>query len=236
MIYAGIDIAKSDHVVGAVDDGGRQVAKPMPFKNSKDGFEKCVAWLEGVAESPSDAAVAMEATGRYWMACFAYLTARGYSVSVVNPVHVKAVRKLKDMIGVKNDRVDSWLIAETLRLGEYGQTRLATDEVQSLRTLTRYRQALAQEIGTVKTRAVCLMDAYFPEYAGLFSDMFGAASRASVGMRLGEAAAAFQVRELMSQLDYLDGKARKAEREIKAILMRAEPLIVTIPGVSVMGS
>ena len=178
MIYAGIDIAKSDHVVGAVDDGGGQVAKPMPFKNSKDGFEKCVAWLEGVAESPSDAAAAMEATGRYRMACLAYPTARGCSVSVVDPVHVKAVRKLKDMIGVKNDRVDSRLIAETLGLGECDQTRLATGEVQSPRTLTRYRLALAQEIGTVKTRAVCLMDAYFPEYAGLFPDMFGAASRA----------------------------------------------------------
>lgn len=278
MIYVGIDIAKSDHVVGAVDDGGRQVAKPMPFKNSAEGLERCAAWLEGIAETPSDVAVAMEATGHYWMACFAFLTARGYAVSVVNPVHVKAMRKLKDMIGVKNDRIDSWLIAETLRLGEYDQTRLATDDVQSLKTLTRYRQALAQEIGTVKTQATCLMDAYFPEYAGLFSDMFGAASRAllarsplpsevarmrspslakllkdaskgrlgadkaaevkaaaraSVGIRLGEAAAAFQVRELMSQLDYLDGKVRKAEREIKAILMRVEPLVVTIPGVSV---
>lgn len=278
MIYAGIDIAKSEHVVGAVDDGGAEVAKPMPFKNSESGFERCAAWLEGVAEDPSGVVVAMEATGHYWMACFAFLSARGYAVAVVNPVHVKAVRKLKNMIGVKNDRVDSWLIAETLRLGEYDQTKLATDEVQSLKTLTRYRQALAQEVTTVKTQVICLMDAYFPEYAGLFSDMFGAASRvllaksplpseiarmkapslakllgdashgrfgadkaaevraaakSSVGIRLGEQAAAFQIREMVSQLEYLEAKAAKVDREVKALLMRVEPLILTIPGVSV---
>ena len=30
----------------------------------------------------------------------------------------------------------------------------------------------------LKTQCVCLMDAHFPEYAGIFSDMFGAGSRA----------------------------------------------------------
>ena len=37
MIYAGVDIAKMDHVIDAVDDKGNKVAKPMGFKNTEAG-------------------------------------------------------------------------------------------------------------------------------------------------------------------------------------------------------
>lgn len=40
MIYAGVDIAKMDHVIGAVDETGAEVARPMSFKNSEAGFER----------------------------------------------------------------------------------------------------------------------------------------------------------------------------------------------------
>lgn len=277
MIYAGVDIAKMDHVIGAVDETGAEAAKPMSFKNSEAGFEKCVAWLESVAESEDDVFVGMEATGHYWKACFAYLMAAGYKVCVVNPMQVHAMRELKGMKGIKNDKIDTRLIAETLRQGDYEQTRLATDEVQALKQLTRYHQGLKQELATVKTQAICVLDAYFPEYAGLFSDVFGAASlkvlaecptpsgasrkrastiakllsegsrgrlgadkaaqvkaaaRHSVGIRLGEEAASFQVRTMVSQVEFLDATIAKVEKEVAALLAKIEPNITTIPGVS----
>ena len=74
----------------------------------------------GPGREPSDVFVGMEATGHYWMALFARLAAEGHSVCVINPMEVKAVRKLKKgKSKVKNDRVDALLIAETLRIGEY---------------------------------------------------------------------------------------------------------------------
>ena len=178
MVYAGVDVAKADHVIGAVDERGSEVSRPMGFKNSAAGFERCEAWLEGVAEGPSDVLVGMEATGHYWMALYAFLVSRGYSVAVIDPVQVRAVRRLKGLDRVKNDRVDAGLIAETLRIGQYDPTRLATDEVQSLRSLTRYRQSLKAELAEVKTQCLCLLDSYFPELPGAFSDVFGAAGRA----------------------------------------------------------
>ena len=178
MVYAGVDIAKVDHVIGAVDERGEEQGKRMPFKNSAAGFERCEAWLEGVAERPSDVLVGMEATGHYWMALYAFLVSRGYSVAVIDPAQVRAVRRLKGLDRVKNDRVDAGLIAETLRIGQYDPTRLATDEVQSLRSLTRYRQSLKAELAEVKTQCLCLLDSYFPELPGAFSDVFGAAGRA----------------------------------------------------------
>lgn len=278
MIYAGVDIAKADHVIAAVDETGAEVARPMAFKNTEAGFERCVAWLESIAQTEDDVFVGMEATGHYWMAYFAYLTAAGYRACVVNPMQVSAMRKLKGLSGVKNDRIDSLLIAETLRQGNYDETRLATDEVQALKQLTRYHQGLKQELATVKTQAICVLDAYFPEYAGLFSDMFGAASlkvlsecptpsevarkrassiakmlsegshgrlgadraarvkaaaRSSVGIRLGEDAASFQIKTMVSQIEFLNATIAKVEREVEGLLERIEPNITTIPGVSI---
>ena len=278
MIYAGVDIAKADHVIAAVDETGAEVARPRAFKNTEAGFERCVAWLESIAQTEDDVFVGMEATGHYWMACFAYLTAAGYRACVVNPMQVSAMRKLKGLSGVKNDRIDSLLIAETLRQGNYDETRLATDEVQALKQLTRYHQGLKQELATVKTQAICVLDAYFPEYAGLFSDMFGAASlkvlsecptpsevarkrassiakmlsegshgrlgadraarvkaaaRSSVGIRLGEDAASFQIKTMVSQIEFLNATIAKVEREVEGLLERIEPNITTIPGVSI---
>lgn len=278
MIYAGVDVTKADHVIAAVDGEGRELGRRMAFKNSASGFERCEAWLGGVAEDPSDATVGMEATGHYWMALYAFLTARGYSVAVIDPLQVRAVRRLKGLEGVKNDRLDAWLVAEAMRIGRYEATRLATDDVQSLRTLTRYHQSLKSELAEVKTQCTCLLDSYFPEFSGLFPDMFGAAgravlsrsplpsqvarrrvdslqrdiseaargsrrvegraaelkalARASVGIRLGEAAAAMQVQSLVRQMDFLDGECAKVEAAVREILDRVEPLVLTIPGVS----
>ena len=95
MIYAGVDIAKTDHVIGAVAARGAETCPPMPFKTTEAGLERAVAWLEGLAGSPSDVVVGMEATGHYWMACYSFLVARGYSVAVINPRQGKAVRKRK---------------------------------------------------------------------------------------------------------------------------------------------
>lgn len=178
MIYAGVDIAKVDHVIGAVDERGSEACGPMGFKNGAAGFERCEAWLEGVAAPPADVPVGMEATGHYWMALYAFLTSRGYAVAVIDPLQVRAVRRFKGLGGVKNDRVDAGLIAEAMRIGRYDPTRLATDDARSLRTLTRYHQSLKSELAEVKVQCTCLLDACFPEFSGVFSDMFGAAGRA----------------------------------------------------------
>ena len=45
MIYAGVDVAKANHVIGAVGDDGQPLCKSMEFKNSDAGFERCSAWL-----------------------------------------------------------------------------------------------------------------------------------------------------------------------------------------------
>lgn len=66
------------------------------------------------------------------------------------------MRKLKGLDKVKNDRVDAGLIAEALRIGRYDETRLATDEVVSLRSLSRYLQSLRGMVAELKPHRVAV--------------------------------------------------------------------------------
>lgn len=178
MLFAGIDIAKYDHVIGAVDERGRSLSKPMAFKNSQAGFEKLAAYLGGLSDDKAGVMVGMEATGHYWLACFCFLSERGYDVAVINPLRTDAMRRFRNGGRVKTDAVDCAVIADTLRCGDFEPSRLADEKMMSLRQMTRLQQAMTESAADLKRQIIVALDQVFPEYGTLFSDMFGETSRA----------------------------------------------------------
>lgn len=178
MIYAGIDIAKSSHVIGAVDERGKDAAKPMQFANSAEGFGKCAAYLEGLGAPAEEMLVGMEATGHYWLPLFSFLHARGYDVVVINPIRTDAMRRFKGSSRVKTDLVDCILIADTLRLGEFRPSKLGDESMVELRQLTRLHQGLKESVADLKRQVIVALDQVFPEYDSIFSDTFGESSKA----------------------------------------------------------
>ena len=63
----------------------------------------------------------------------------------------------------KNDSIDSVLIADLIRYGRFAETRLADEDLFSLRTLTRLRTYLVESISDLKRKVVCVLDQVFPE-------------------------------------------------------------------------
>ena len=59
-----------------------------------------------------------------------------------------------------------------------------------------------------------------------------AAAKSSVGIRLGEEAASFQIKTMVSQIEFLNQTIAKVEKEVASLLEKVEPNITTIPGVS----
>lgn len=178
MLFAGIDIAKYDHVIGAVDERGRSLSKPMAFKNSQAGFEKLAAYLARLSDDKADVMVGMEATGHYWLACFCFLSEQGYEVAVINPLRTDAMRRFRNGGRVKTDAIDCAVIADTLRCGDFEPSRLADEKMMSLRQMTRLQQAMTESAADLKRQIIVALDQVFPEYGTLFSDMFGETSRA----------------------------------------------------------
>ena len=278
MLYVGIDIAKHDHVVGAIDERGRSCARPMSFKNSSSGFERLAAYLGGLAEDASGVAVGMEATGHYWLACFCFLEGRGFEVTVINPIRTDAMRRFKNLGKVKTDVVDCEVIADTLRCGDFEPSRLADEKVLSLRSLTRLRQSMTESAADLKRQVITALDQVFPEYEEMFADTFGetskaflkrcptpeecmavdirtltrlverashgkcgrekasslkAAAKCSVGVTLASDAFSFQIKLLVQQIEFIEAQVAEVDGKVADLLSEVEPLILTIPGVSI---
>ena len=73
----------------------------------------------------------MEATGHYWYPIYSFLKARGYTIYVINPIQSDSLRKMY-IRQTKNDSIDSFLIAEVIRFGQFGTTSMADENILAM--------------------------------------------------------------------------------------------------------
>lgn len=177
MFYLGIDIAKTNHVASIVDNSGKIVIRSIKFTNSKDGFSKLLDNINSITNDLSNIIVAMEATGSYWLSLYSALIDKNFDVSVYNPYQIKSYRGAYNNRKQKNDVIDSIIIADYLRVFGASSTSLPEEDLLSLKTLTRFRSNIVDNIATLKTQTIGILDKVFPEYKKAFSDIFGVSSK-----------------------------------------------------------
>ena len=175
MIICEIDIGKNNHEACLIDETGRQLAKTLRFTNTTEGGEKLLNYFVGCNPAKETIVVGMEATGHYWLSVYCFLFDQGYQVNVINPIQADAVRQLF-LHKTKNDAKDSFLIAETIRIGCFSNTALADEDVLAMRQRGRHRMDLVDNISDQKRKIIGVMDRVFPEYQNFFSDIFGKSS------------------------------------------------------------
>ena len=173
MFYLGIDIGKSFHVASLIDDKKNVIFKGFQFKNTTDDANLL---LQKISSYP-EIEIGMEATGHYWLALYSFLIKQNYVVHVVNPIQTDSWRNCSKIRPHKTDKIDSLIIADFIRYGEYSETSLASEEILALRNLSRFRISLVDSIGDLKRRTICVLDQIFPEYETVFSDIFGKTSK-----------------------------------------------------------
>ena len=174
MFYLGIDIGKNTHVASLVDDKKKVIFKAFSFSNSIDGAESLILKLEAFK---NELEVAMEATGHYWLSLYSYLVEKNFTVRVINPIQTDGWRQGIEIRKRKTDVIDSILIADLLRYGDFVETSLSNEDYLSLRNLSRFRSYLISSIGDLKRKTIALLDQVFPEYASSFSNIFGKTSK-----------------------------------------------------------
>lgn len=177
MLYLGIDIAKNNHVATLIDAGAKPLFKAFSFTNTTDGGESLISKLNEHINSVSDIEIGMEATGHYWLSLYSFLTEKGFVCHVINPIQTDGWRKGIEVRKRKTDRIDSFLIADLIRYGNFVQTSLASEDMMSLRNLTRFRSYLVSSISDLKRKIISVLDQVFPEYQSAFSDIFGQTSK-----------------------------------------------------------
>lgn len=177
MLYLGIDIAKHNHVASLLDENAKPLFKAFSFSNTVDGANSLIEKLSSFISSVSGVEIGMEATGHYWLSVYSFLVEKGYTVHVINPIQTDGWRKGTEIRKRKTDIIDSVLIADLIRYGNFVETSLADENTMSLRNLSRFRNYLVSSIGDLKRKVICVLDQVFPEYQSVFSDIFGKTSK-----------------------------------------------------------
>lgn len=174
MFYLGIDIGKNTHVASLIDDKKKVVFKAFSFSNSINGAESLILKLKPFKNKLE---IGMEATGHYWLSLYSFLCGKNFTVRVINPIQTDGWRQGIEIRKRKTDIIDSLLIADLLRYGDFVETSLSNEDYLSLRNLSRFRSYLISSIGDLKRKTIALLDQVFPEYASSFSNIFGKTSK-----------------------------------------------------------
>lgn len=157
-----------------LDEKAKIIFKAYSFTNTLDAAEALLVKLEPYKDSLE---IGMEATGHYWLSLYSFLTEHKFIVHVLNPIQTDGWRKGIEIRKRKTDVIDSVLIADLIRYGNFLETSLADEDILSLRNLSRFRVYLVNSVSDLKRKAIAVLDQIFPEYASVFSNVFGQTSK-----------------------------------------------------------
>jgi len=170
MYIVGIDIGKNHHEASIVSPEGKQIGHSLRFATTHKGADSLMSFIfKNIGNSPC--VFGMEATGHYWYPIYSFLKAKGYTIYVINPIQSDSLRKMY-IRQTKNDSIDSFLIAEVIRFGQFGTTSMADENILAMRQLCRYRDSVISSRTEIKLRIGTIMEQIFPEYEKQFSSLW----------------------------------------------------------------
>ena len=170
MYIVGIDIGKNHHEASIVSPEGKQIGRSLRFATTHKGADSLMSFIfKNIGNSPC--VFGMEATGHYWYPIYSFLKAKGYTIYVINLIQSDSLRKMY-IRQTKNDSIDSFLIAEVIRFGQFGTTSMADENILAMRQLCRYRDSVISSRTEIKLRIGTIMEQIFPEYEKQFSSLW----------------------------------------------------------------
>ena len=170
MYIVGIDIGKNHHEASIVSPEGKQIGHSLRFATTHKGADSLMSFIFNNIGN-SSCIFGMEATGHYWYPIYSFLKARGYTIYVINPIQSDSLRKMY-IRQTKNDSIDSFLIAEVIRFGQFTTTSMADENILAMRQLCRYRDSVISSRTEIKLRISTIMKQIFPEYEKQFSSLW----------------------------------------------------------------
>ena len=159
MYYTGIDLHKKTSYITTVDEKGRIVARGN-FGNIETEI------LDHFVSLGTDGQIVIESMSS-WFWLYDLLTGNGFEVVVSNPVKTKAIASAK----IKNDKLDSHMLAQLLRAGLICTIHVSSLETRKLKELLRHRNRLVQDATRMKNRIHNLL--MKNNYQIPVSDLFG---------------------------------------------------------------
>ena len=172
-LVLGIDVGSSTHYVRAFNWRGLELSKVFKFKNSFEGFQNFVLWVNDLCckNNKSKIIAGLEPTGHYWFSLSECLKENNITIAIVNPYHVKQSKELDDNIQTKNDSKDPKVIAKLVIEGRYSFPYIPKGIYGEIRATDKLKDSITKEIISIKNKIHRWLDIYFPEYKEVYSNI-----------------------------------------------------------------
>jgi|LGVF01.1.fsa_nt_gb transposase len=178
MKYVGIDIAKKFHIACVLDESNSYLKKNYRIESELTDFDMFYQVLELIDKDKSQFLIGMEATGLLFENLYIFLKKLGYSVVLLNPYQTTKFREMDTMKYVKNDNIDSQMIAALLKSGRYSEGYVSEDIYQAIKSLYRHKATLMQEMKSAKRQVSTALAVVFPEFEQIIRDPFSVSGMA----------------------------------------------------------
>ena len=171
QFFLGIDIGKYEHQASLINYQGIMVGESIRFNNQLSDYDLFFKAIKKHLPDNAVVTVGMESTGHYHWHLKDYFLSAGLNVKVFNPIETQLKSKTK-IRKVKNDRIDSLLIAELTREKQTHRHYEVKQEIKELRNLTRFCEKLKSQQRFYKQEISVLLERLSPEFCSNFSNIF----------------------------------------------------------------
>jgi transposase len=161
MFCLGIDVSKKSCRYFILNEEGQKL-KSFSLDNTHEAFQNLLERLKGLSVPKEKLLIGLEASGGFWENLYSHLKENGFSIILLNPYHTNKFREALAK-KAKTDDIDALVIAQLLRTGEYVQSQVAEELIQSLRELTKLRYELVKERKNFQRQVFSLLSIIFPE-------------------------------------------------------------------------
>lgn len=161
MIYVGIDVAKKKHDCYIVNSDGEVIQDVFTISNSREGFDKLFNAIP--KDSLDKIKVGLEATGHYSTNIVNFINGKQLPLVILNPLQTNLFRKAQTLRKSKTDKIDARLIALMLHMGDFKPHSSSSYQLSELKSLTRHKSRLKENMARYKIHLIRIMDIMFPE-------------------------------------------------------------------------
>ena len=182
MIYVGIDVASEKHDYFIMQGETGQVFSRISttVSNDSNGYKKRLKDISDFcgATGDSNVRIGLESTGIYHTNITTFLTSNDYKVMIINPILTNMARKEAKLHSQKTDNLDSQTICKYLinHPDEFSPYATSFYHNEELKSLSRKRFYIAEEMRKAKLALNNLLQIVFPEFKKLFSNIYAESS------------------------------------------------------------
>ncbi len=168
----GLDISKGQSQGQTFLNKGKPYGKSFSFFHTQEGLSEFLSLIQEVtAHTGQSPTVILESTGHYQAAVIQFLTEQDIFYIVVNPLISNQAKK-SSLRKVKTDAVDAYQLCELYYKEEFEIHKQRGERLLNLRHLTRQFESLTAMYVQAKLQFHAVLDQVFPEYCGVFGDLF----------------------------------------------------------------